>query len=469
MDRRPRSLAREFLKRGWPWVLQVVALLIAAGVALDFPDDLDGEFPGVARPFFSDFPPATYRLAEPGDTLDRVAMYLSALGLALSLLGCVRSRREECREGRSLWIAAMVISFFSGWDAATPSPTFDGWHGIGPEALWHPETPMATRWVVSLVVLSLALALVWGGWRGRSGYLRAAGMQRLRRIGPLAALAVGLALAGRGYLGRLEPEGYWSRWAIIGSLLAFDSIVVRCLPEASPGRRRWAYDLLGLAAVTAVLIAVGLKSFWLHRPIDRLREVVPGKIFISAMPTPEGLPVAHGRHKFRTIINLFQEDLPGLRSPLLDDELAFAKREGIRYIGSPLGAATSDAFLDETLRVAQDPSAWPILVHCHACMDRTPAWWGIYQFVVEGKPLDQIMRVIERHRGSRPKASVTLLYNRVLEPRAPDRYRADPTAGLLRRAAEGVVDPYYEQLAREERERKSLGRRPASGSNAGPR
>ena len=75
-------------------------------------------------------------------------------------------------------------------------------------------------------------------------------------------------------------------------------------------------------------------------------------------------------------------------------------------------------------------------------MDRTPAWVGIYRFVVEGRPLAQIMHEIERHRGYRPKASVTLLYNRVLEPRAPWRYASDPTATLLRRCAEGTHDPF---------------------------
>ena len=120
-------------------------------------------------------------------------------------------------------------------------------------------------------------------------------------------------------------------------------------------------------------------------------------------------------------------------------------------MGSPGGAASSDAFLDETLRLARDPDAWPILVHCHGCMDRTPAWMGIYRFVVQGRPLDEILREIERHRGYRPKASVTLLYNRVLSPRAPERYAADPTASLLRACAEGTRDPYEDQLRAETR------------------
>jgi len=159
------------------------------------------------------------------------------------------------------------------------------------------------------------------------------------------------------------------------------------------------------------------------------------------MPTRRGLEVAHSRLHFRTIINLFPEET-SQRSPLLPEELKFARDHGIRYLGSPSNASDLVAaqFLDQTLSLAQDPSAWPILVHCHGCMDRTPAWAGIYRFVVQERPLLEIMQEIERHRGYRPWAAVILLYNRVLPPRAGARYWADPTADLLRRCAEGPLD-----------------------------
>jgi protein tyrosine phosphatase (PTP) superfamily phosphohydrolase (DUF442 family) len=197
------------------------------------------------------------------------------------------------------------------------------------------------------------------------------------------------------------------------------------------------------------LIAVCLEVTWYHRPLERLREIEPGKIYISAMPDPKGLAVAQERHGFRTIINLFQEDLPGLRHPLLDEELAFAEANGIRYLGSPLGAQYAEAFMDETLRLANDPDAWPILVHCHGCMDRTPAWWGIYRFLYRGEPLEEIIKDIEQHRGLRPKASVYLLYARVLAERAPERFEADPTAPILRKSVAGTPDPYFQRLQAE--------------------
>jgi hypothetical protein len=66
---------------------------------------------------------------------------------------------------------------------------------------------------------------------------------------------------------------------------------------------------------------------------------------------------------------------------------------------------------------------------------------GLYRFVVQGWPLADALREIERHRGLRPKASVTLLYNRILPQLAPELSALDPTVALLRECAAGTADP----------------------------
>jgi hypothetical protein len=224
-------------------------------------------------------------------------------------------------------------------------------------------------------------------------------------------------------------------------LLAIEAL--RRLPASAPRRAaRWA--TLGVVAWVA-LWGGGRWLIWYQRPIERLRTVAPGRVYLSAMPTYRGLQLAKERLGIRTIINVFNEHGP-LRSPYLDDELRFAREHGVNYVGSPGDPLRADAFLDETLRLAQDPEAWPILLHCHGCMDRSPAWMGIYRFLVEGRSMEEILAEIERHRGSRPKASVTLLYNRVLPARAPERYAADPTARRLVRNARGTVDPFMAEL-----------------------
>jgi hypothetical protein len=194
-----------------------------------------------------------------------------------------------------------------------------------------------------------------------------------------------------------------------------------------------------------VLVVGGRWLIWYHRPLDRLRAVVPGRIYISAMPTYRGLEIAQSRLSFRTIVNVFNENSPQ-RSPRLAEELRFVRERGLRYWSSPGDPLRADEFLDWNLKLAQDPRAWPMLVHCHGCMDRSPAWMGIYRFLVQGRPLAEILQEIEAHRGLRPKASVTLLYNRVLSQRAPERYASDPVGRQLLRNANGTPDPFYEHL-----------------------
>jgi protein tyrosine phosphatase (PTP) superfamily phosphohydrolase (DUF442 family) len=254
------------------------------------------------------------------------------------------------------------------------------------------------------------------------------------------------------------PAGYWPRWAYDFGLMAFGLALVLVVPWEATGR--WPARLalaLGSVAGWTTLVMGGIWLTWYHRPLERFRTIVPGRLYLSAMPTPHGLAIAHARHRFKTIINLFPEDTDE-RSPLWPDELKFVARQGIRYLRSPTGALRADDFLDRTLAVARDPQAWPILVHCHACMDRTPAWMGIYRFVVQGRPLDDVFREIEQHRGYRPKASVFLLYNRVLPPRAPEHFARDTTAQRLKDYTAGTSDPFYHQLRIEREQARASGR-----------
>ncbi len=425
--------------RAWPWLVLFLAVVPAIWHVVDFPDDIDPEFPRVARPTMSRRPPPAYRLAEPGDTIDRVAIYFSSAAVMLSIAGCVLERKNL-----GLWPGMLALALAAYWYAATPGPTFDGWHGWGPRAILEPASPMVLKLlliggmcaVVVVVMASIA------AYRGRFSSLL--NLLRERRAFGLLLFAIVLVVLRQFEIPGVEPLGYWPRWSYTLGILAFDLALVGMLTGAPrPAFSRRALLATGGAAGWFALVVGGIWITWYHRPLNRLKTVESGKIYMSAMPTKEGLEVAQARHHFKTIINLFPENTR-LRSPRLPDELKFAKDHGIRYIGNPARENEDDessAFLDSTLKIAQDPDAWPILVHCHGCMDRTPAWMGIYRFVVQGRPLDEILTEIERHRGYRPKASVTLLYNRVLPALAPEHYRLDPTANLLKRCAEGISLP----------------------------
>src|SRR5262249_44625056 len=138
--------------------------------------------------------------------------------------------------------------------------------------------------------------------RSHLGEVWAASLGRLWIAAPILAIARQFDLQG------VEPAGYWPRWAMIGALLGFYlGLLVGLVPRLELRSRRWAMGLLAAPAWIA-LVAFGIAVTWYHRPLARLRVVVPDRIYISAMPTRWGLEVAQERRHFRTIINLFPEE-----------------------------------------------------------------------------------------------------------------------------------------------------------------
>ncbi len=427
----------------WPWAALALAIVPAVWHVVDFEGDVDPEYPLVVRPTISRRPPAAYRLAEPGDTIDRVSLYASAAAVVIAVAAWRCRRRTGGDPG--LWSTATALAIAACWHAATPGPTFDGWHGLGWRAMADPTTPTLIR--IGLIAAAAGLA----GWAVSSALAAFRHRPDLaksgREGGTLALLIVAAVLvaARQAEIPGVEPVGYWPRWALAWGLIAFALAMVRAFPDGP----RWR-SLAARGAGWAALVAIGLVVAWLHRPIDRFKEAVPGRIFISGMPGTRGLAVAHARHHFKTIVNLFPEDAPGLgRSPHLDAERQFAREHGIRYLLAPTEAAKGDEFQCKTLALANDPDAWPILVHCHACMDRTPTWLGVYRFLVEGRPITEIFREIERHRGYRPKASVALVFRHVLPGLAPSRCASDPSFVQLLRDTAGTPDPFDEKLRAE--------------------
>jgi hypothetical protein len=428
---------RSWLPGAWPWL--VLATFVGLGVwhVLDFSEIRETDFPRVVRPFHNPWPPAAYRLAEPGDTLDRVGLYLASIASALALM--VLTRQLQARSSGEpvnlgLWPTALAVGLAATWHAATPGPTFDGWHGLGWRVILDPSAPTGVR--ISIATFGLALVGVVGWNLARARWLEQA---RESRVVALLGVSLVFVVIRQIDPPGIGPDGYWSRCFLDLSLLAFGLALVLARPRSdpSPKLRPW----LGFAAMSGVLIVAGMAVSVYHRPLARLHAVVSGKIYISAMPSYRALAIEQDRLHFRTIINLFDE-ASTQGSPYHDDEIRFVREHGLRYLGSPSDGLESDHFLDETLALAQNPDAWPILVHCHGCMDRSPSWMGLYRFLIERKSLDEVFREIERHRGSRPKAVVSLQYARKLPPRASDRFATDPGCQLLQRCVAGTADPF---------------------------
>ena len=272
---------RRSLRRLWPWLVVVLTAVPAVWHVIDFEEDADPEFPRVVRPTFSRRPPPAYRLAEPGDTIDRVTLYLSAGAVVISLAGLGLGRGPV-----GLWPAALAISLGAFWYAATPGPTFDGWHGLGWRAITDPEAPLPLRIVLVGAALGLSGIVTATVVATRSRWGELADHGRAEGIASLLVAALVLVALRQEEIPGVEPAGYWPRWFLVAGLIAFDLALVRAMPDL--GSKHWLCRFrLGLmgAAGWVGLVAAGLWLTWYHRPLERLRAVVPGTIYISAMPT----------------------------------------------------------------------------------------------------------------------------------------------------------------------------------------
>jgi hypothetical protein len=135
--------ARRFLGLAWPWLILLAAVVPAVWHVVDFPEDIDDEFPTVERPTFNLMPPPAYRLAEPGDTIDRISIYFAAGATVLAASGMIRLGRNV-----TLWPSAFGLAVAGLWHAATPGPSFDGWHGLGFRVAFDPQAPPMVRALV---------------------------------------------------------------------------------------------------------------------------------------------------------------------------------------------------------------------------------------------------------------------------------------------------------------------------------
>lgn len=404
-----------------------LVVLVAIWHVVDFSFDFDPEYPGLQRDHYSEYAPFAYRLAEPGDTLDLSVLYLSALGFGLFLAERIVAWRRNAEPGRLAIDSLLVGSLLTGfWIGAAPDPSADGWHGLGFQAIGRAGTPPAIRVGLSIfagaIVAAFAVPLIF---RGRVLFRQTSPVWRMLAI-----------VSGACILSRVtgfpdpEPWGYWPRWAMVVAMVIVDSALANRLATAGlflTGPRRTRILRTATVGLTVfAIIQTGFYVHWLHWPIPRLKVIVPGQLYSSAMPPPDGLALAHSRHGFKTIINLFNEDTPQ-RHPDYPAEFEYARKNGILYIRAD-GTSQGVDFVRKTLEIARNPDNWPVLVHCHGNMDRTPAWVGIYRFIVQEWSMRDILASIERHRGYRPKGGVTVLYSDVLPILVPDQWKNDPVA-----------------------------------------
>jgi hypothetical protein len=156
---------------------------------------------------------------------------------------------------------------------------------------------------------------------------------------------------------------------------------------------RWL--LAGLvAAVVAVPPIVLFRADYAHA--KRLREVTAGRFYRSGQMTAGGLRETIERYGIKSVLNLQHED----PDPFMPErwfgkrvvrESELCKQLGVRYVllepdllPEPNDVNKTPPVVADYLKLLDDPTAYPILIHCKAGLHRTGRLTAIYRMEYEG-------------------------------------------------------------------------------------
>jgi hypothetical protein len=164
------------------------------------------------------------------------------------------------------------------------------------------------------------------------------------------------------------------------------------------GRWRWVLAT-GLAGVILAVPAVYYRVVYTGE--KRFREVSPGKFYRCGQMTASAFRKEIRAHGIKLVINL-QDEYP---DPLLSDgywdaphvpESEVCKEAGAKFVflsfAGDRGLLERDAassthrprVIDDFLKLCDDPTNYPILIHCLAGLHRTGALTAVYRMEYEG-------------------------------------------------------------------------------------
>jgi tyrosine-protein phosphatase SIW14 len=160
-----------------------------------------------------------------------------------------------------------------------------------------------------------------------------------------------------------------------------------------PRGLRW---LLGLAIAAAIPTTPVVYYRWAYVQSKRLREVNPGLVYRSGQMTSSGIQQAVSRYHIRTIVNL-QDEYPdpdvacGYFCGGTIKEKELCRQLGVRYVYLPpdliprvqVPPRRPEA-IDRFLGLLDDPTVYPVLIHCRAGLNRTGVMTAVYRMEYQG-------------------------------------------------------------------------------------
>lgn len=166
----------------------------------------------------------------------------------------------------------------------------------------------------------------------------------------------------------------------------------------------WMRRALALAIAGVVIGPPFLLYRAQYATTKRLREVTPGRFYRSGQMTAAGFRETIDRFKIKTVLNLQHENpdphLPDkwLGKPVIHEK-ELCEQLNVRYVlmtpdilPTPNDLTKEPPAVTEFLKLLDDESAYPILIHCKAGLHRTGRLTAIYRMDKEGWDVGDALR-----------------------------------------------------------------------------
>lgn len=146
------------------------------------------------------------------------------------------------------------------------------------------------------------------------------------------------------------------------------------------------FALLIVAMIFGVPVAY---AAYRKAQVRNFRCVRDGVLFRSGQLTPSGLKQVEYDHGIKTVITFRDAHVAGDPPPDRAEE-EYCHRRGVRYYripprnwSAPDGSVPAEQSVQRFLQIMDDPSHYPVLIHCFRGVHRSGAYSAIYRMEYE--------------------------------------------------------------------------------------